>query len=339
MPELHPLLMLPDFRERIWGTRDLSLLYPHKSARQGGEFKEPIGEVWLTGDENRVANGALAGQRLADVVNEFGEELLGNAATDKSRFPLLIKFLFPREKLSVQVHPDDAAAQAMGLPCGKTECWYVLAASPGAQIALGLREGVSRQEVESAIAENRLEELLKWMEVHPGEMIYVDAGTVHAIGPGSILVETQQNSDTTFRLYDYGRPRELHLRDGLAAMKERTRAGKVRRLGANGSFHLIASPCFVVDRFVVREPRTFTQEGPKSSVEVLVALDGCGVVESQGHPPVTFAKGEAVVMPAAIRSYNLRPQWALEYLRASLPLETGAEVELLPPLAEDVRAT
>src|SRR3954469_8600970 len=98
MSQLYPLLMLPEFVERVWGTRDLSLIYPHKTARKGGEFEQPIGEVWLTGDDCRVANGALAGQTLNDICHRFGAEFIGDAARDTSRFPLLLKFLFPKEK-------------------------------------------------------------------------------------------------------------------------------------------------------------------------------------------------------------------------------------------------
>jgi mannose-6-phosphate isomerase len=321
MPGLYPLLLLPEFHERVWGTRDLSLIYPHKTARKGGEFEQPIGEVWLTGDQCRVANGDLAGQTLEAVTQRYGRELVGDAPNDRSRFPLLLKFLFPREKLSVQVHPDDEGARVLGQPCGKTECWYVLAAEPGAAVALGLKDGVTRADVERGIAETRMEMLVNWVPVRPGEMIYVDAGTVHAIGPGSILVETQQNSDTTYRLYDYGRPRELHIKEGLAAMKERTHAGKVARAGNNGIANLVSSPCFRVDKFVVKQEREIERRPGKSSAQVLVALDGCGVVEAEGMRPVTFAKGEAVVLPAEIGAYRLRPQWALECLRAMLPGE------------------
>jgi mannose-6-phosphate isomerase len=325
MPELYPLLLLPEFKERVWGTRDLSLLYPHKTARQGGEFEQLIGEVWLTGDDCRVANGALAGQTLAAVTQRFGRELIGEAAPDAARFPLLIKFLFPKERLSVQVHPDDAAARAVGMPNGKSECWYVLAAEPGAEVALGLRPGVTRAEVERAIAEIRLESLLHWVSLRPGDMIYVDAGTIHAIGPGAVLVETQQNSDTTYRLYDYGRPRELHVAQGLAAMKETTSAGKAPRREGGSVNHLIATPHFAVDKIVVKTPVTVPALLGRSSCQVLVALDGCGVVEAGGMRPVTFAKGECVVLPAGVGEVRLQPQWALECLRAWVPGEPVPE--------------
>src|SRR3954469_17091410 len=232
MSQLYPLLMLPEFVERVWGTRDLSLIYPHKTVRKGGEFEQPIGEVWLTGTQCRVSNGEFSGQTLGDMTARFGRELVGDAAPDPKHFPLLLKFLFPTQKLSVQVHPDDDDAKAIGQACGKTECWYVLAAKPGAQVGLGFIAGTSKPDVKQAIVEKRLEQLMNWIDVHPGELIYVDAGTVHAIGPGVAMVETQQNSGTTYRLYDCGRPRELHVEQGLAARREQTCAGKVTRIDA-----------------------------------------------------------------------------------------------------------
>src|SRR5215467_3707202 len=220
MPHLYPLRLHPEFYERVWGARNLGPIYSREITG------EPVGEVWLTGEKCRVANGPLAGRTLDDLSRESGAEFLGDAARD-SRFPLLLKFLFPKDKLSVQVHPDDETAARAGEPCGKTECWYVVSAEPGAQIALGLKPGIAKSEVEKAIRETRLEGLLNGITVRAGEMFYVEAGTVHAIGPGSVIVETQQNSDTTYRLYDYGRPRDLHVLDGLRVLKERTHAGRV----------------------------------------------------------------------------------------------------------------
>ncbi len=174
------------------------------------------------------------------------------------RFPLLTKFLFPHDKLSVQVHPDDERARELGQPCGKTECWYVAKCLPGAQVGLGLKPGVGKPEFEAAIRANRAEDLLNWIDLNRGDLIYCDAGTVHSIGPGSILIETQQNSDTTFRLYDFGRGRELHIEQGLRAMRESTNAGKVcRRVTALAAMIrcLVASPCFVVEHFAISYSR------------------------------------------------------------------------------------
>ncbi|MGA9814299.1 MAG: type I phosphomannose isomerase catalytic subunit [Terriglobales bacterium] len=322
--------MQPAFDPRPWGTLDLSPIYPNH------RFEEKIGEAWLTGDACKVANGPLSGQSLSELSSKYGRELVGEAPADPNRFPLLLKFLFPHEKLSVQVHPDDEAARRVGQPWGKTECWYVAHAKPGAQIGLGLKPGVTRDQFERAIAERRAEELLNWVNVYPGEMIYVAGGTVHTLGPGAIIVETQQQSDTTYRLYDYGRPRELHLKEGLAAIKEKVGSGKVVRPapqnmngGANRRAPLISSPYFAVDMFELKQPHSFhTQNGEgKSSVQILVAVEGCGIVEAAGANPVTLARGDAVVVPAAVGEYQVRPQWAVEFLQASVPAGPVSEPE------------
>jgi len=332
MTQLYPLLMSPAFDPRPWGTLDLSAIYPNH------KFNERIGEAWLTGDNCVVANGPLAKRSLADLSKEFGSELVGTAARDPQRFPLLLKFLFPEEKLSVQVHPDDAIAQGFGEPWGKTECWYVAHAKPGAQIALGLKPGVTVAQFAQGIQENRAEELLNWINVYQGEMIYVAGGTVHTLGPGAVIVETQQQSDTTYRLYDYGRGRPLHLERGLASIKERNASGKVIRpapVDINGGksrrSSMIAAPYFTVDLFELKEPQEFSttaseKDGSrKTSVQILVAVEGCGVVEAQGRDPVTLAKGDAVVIPAAVQGFTVRPQWAVEFLKASIPGATVPE--------------
>jgi mannose-6-phosphate isomerase len=330
MNELYPLLMSPAFDPRPWGTTDLSPIYPlHK-------FSEKIGEAWLTGDQCKIANGPLAGKTLAELSAQYGPALLGTAARDPKRFPLLLKFLFPHEKLSVQVHPDDAAAQVVGQPWGKTECWYVAHAKPGAQIGLGLKAGVTREQFAQSIHKNRAEELLNWVNVYPGEMIYVAAGTVHTLGPGAVIVETQQQSDTTYRLYDYGRPRELHLEHGLAAVKEKVASGKVVRPapqsmngGKNRRAPLIAAPYFAVDMLELREACDLhTDDGSgKNSAQILVAVEGCAMVEVQGSTPVTIAKGDAVVVPASAGEFRVAPQWNVELLKSSVPGKAFPEPE------------
>src|ERR1039457_2843706 len=166
---LGPFRLAPWFSPRPWGRLDLRPWYVDTGTT------EPVGEAWLTGPESVVETGAMAGQTLAAVTAEAGEALLG--ALDQiggPEFPLLVKLLFPNDKLSVQVHPDDAHAQAMGQPRGKTECWYVLEAKPGATIALGLREGATVDAVRAAIAAGTLEELLQWVPVQAGDMVFVD---------------------------------------------------------------------------------------------------------------------------------------------------------------------
>src|ERR1017187_2128262 len=240
-PRLGPFRLAPWFSERPWGRRDLRPWYFATGTT------EPVGEAWLTGPKSVVETGAMAGRTLAAVTAQASERLLG--ANGGTEFPLLVKLLFPSDKLSVQVHPDDAQAQAMGQPRGKTECWYVLEAKPGATIALGLREGATVDAVRAAIAAGTLEELLQWVPVQAGDMVFVDAGTVHAIGPGVVFLETQQTCDITFRMSDYGRPRELHVEQALRAMRLKTSAGKVKPAAMDGFTRLIAQKYFVVDRY------------------------------------------------------------------------------------------
>jgi mannose-6-phosphate isomerase len=333
MPDLYPLLLLPEFYERPWGARDLAPIYD-KKVEAGGQ---PIGEAWLTGDACSVANGPLRGRKLGELAKEFGAALGGSAAPLADCFPLLIKFLFPREKLSVQVHPDDEGAKRIGQACGKTECWYVLAAESGAQVGLGLKPGTTRDALKKAIAETRAEGLLNWIAVHAGEMIYVDAGTVHAIGPGAILVETQQNSDTTYRLYDYGRPRQLHVEEGLRATKEKTHAGKVRREASSPV--LISSPCFRVEkRSLGRGDSWAPGAGRGESARIVVALEGGARLEAPGHEAVAFSRGEAVVVPASVREFSVHPQWQLEFLAMSLPSEQAEHPETYMDVREGVKA-
>jgi mannose-6-phosphate isomerase len=334
MADLYPLLMKPVFDPRPWGRFDLSPIYSHA-------FREKIGESWLTGDNCVVQNGPLQGKSLAQLSAQYKRELVGNAPRDEPRFPLLMKFLFPAEKLSIQVHPDDAAAQEIGEPCGKTECWYVAHAGPGAEVGLGLKPGATRADFERAIHENRAEELLNWIPVLAGDMVYVAGGTVHTLGPGSIIVETQQQSDTTFRLYDYGRPRELHLENGLRVIKESAHSGKVARLqqldngsspGQNRYLPLVAAPCFVVERYGLTEPAFLgtRDQSEKSSVQIVVAIEGLGSLEVPGSE-VSFAMGDAVVVPASFSEFSIHPRPRIAFIRAYVPGQQLPE----PPINYD----
>lgn len=281
---LGPFRLAPWFSERVWGRRDLRPWYG-EDATAGR--KEPVGEAWLTGPQCVVETGAMKGRTLKEVSGD-------------SEFPLLVKMLFPSDKLSVQVHPDDAQAQAMGQARGKTECWYVLEAEPGAAVALGLKEGAAAERVREAVAVGTLEDLMEWVPVSVGEMVFVDAGTVHAIGPGVVLLETQQTCDVTFRLYDYGRLRELHLEQGLKVMKMQTAAGKVaaKRMGGGGSgfTRLIEQRYFVVDRYEVGAGSEVVV--PVQGAGCLVGLKGEASVECEGAEAVELLAGQAVVVPA-----------------------------------------
>jgi len=201
----------------------------------------------------------------------------------------------------------------------------VLEAKPGSQVALGLKPGVTLKEFEQSIHGTTAEQLLNWIDVHQADMLYVAAGTVHTIGGGLVLLETQQSSDITYRLYDYGRPRELHIADGLAAVKLRTHAGKVLRRMEDDSRFLVRSPFFQVEKFNLKQP--LDAQVSAESPHIVVATRGSGILESQGMEPVSFACGDAVVVPACVMQYTVRPQWELEMMRMSLPAGAVPEPE------------
>lgn len=316
MAKLGPFRLRPWFRTRIWGVRDLSPWYDYPVG------DEPIGEVWLSGDDCVVDNGPLAGLKFSQVFEQFREPLLGADAADAERFPLLMKVLFPREKLSVQVHPNDALARAEGEPHGKTECWYALQAEPGAAVALGFRPGVTQAEARDAIHTGTLEALLQWVPVRQSDMIFVDAGTVHAIGPGLVLLEIQQNSDMTYRLYDYGRPRELHLEKGFAAMRLQTEAGKVEPRTNGNKTLLIHSSYFRVDRFALTPKKTPEQfalrtqnDSAVGAVQLVFVTQGSGCLNVHGEQPIQLHRGDLAVVPACIQHWSMSPQGPMEIVR------------------------
>jgi mannose-6-phosphate isomerase len=266
---------------------------------------EPIGEAWLTGPQCLIETGDQQGRTLSELAEAYPDALLGPHRNEVGDYPLLVKILFPHEKLSVQVHPDDKLAQQIGEPRGKTECWYVLEAQPGAAIALGLKKGSTVEAMRKAIGDHTLEAMLEQVPVVKGDMIFVDAGTVHAIGPGVVLLETQQTSDITYRLYDYGRPRELHVDRGLAATRLHTAAGKVAPKAEGARVRLIEQKYFSVDRIDLDNKSPFLSKAPAGVPHSLVAVEGAAVLYAEGCDPVDLMLGRAVVVPAAIPSYRL----------------------------------
>jgi mannose-6-phosphate isomerase len=301
--ELAPFRVEPRFTARVWGFRDLRPWYDHVA--EG----EPIGEVWLTGDDCLVATGPHAGKRLAALFSEAGEALLGRGAPS-AESPLLIKTIFAREKLSVQVHPDDKMAQKYCQPRGKTECWYALAAEPGAEVAVGVKPGTTLKQIEEEIQAGTLEASLNAVPIAAGDLIFVDAGTIHAIWPGSILLETQQNSDTTYRMFDYGRGRELHIQESLEATKLTTRAGKIAPRRLADRTVLIDAEYFRVERIPVAGSCSSAslRGDEKSGLAYLFAAAGSGRLTGAGFEPVELPARQIVAVPAA------SPEFVLEDL-------------------------
>ena len=289
-----PVTLRPIFSERIWGVETLPNWYPQPAAGK------PVGEAWLTAESCVVNSGPLEGTSLAELTKRYPTAFGGGTFAE---FPLLIKTLFPREKLSVQVHPNDAQAGALGLGRGKTECWYVLSAEPGAALALGFREEISLDQIRAAIADGTLEDKLRYLPVKAGDMVFVDAGTVHSIGPGMVVLETQEYSDITYRLYDYGRPRELHVEAGLAVSRTASSAGLVAPVEMDGFTRLVACDYFVVDRFSLSKGEA--PLGICNQMQMLFAMGEGSSVESDAGT-TRLEPGRIVLLPDEGVEYVLR---------------------------------
>ena len=307
-----PFRIAPRFVDRVWGYWDLHPWYDRIAVGN------PIGEVWLTGDECLVETGPHAEKTLGNLFREASQALLG-AEAPSPESPLLIKVIFAREKLSVQVHPDDRLAQKYGQPRGKSECWYALAAKPGAQVACGLKSGVTLDKVKEGIEAGTLEESLNMLPVAEGDAIYVDAGTVHAIWPGSILLETQQNCDLTYRMYDYGRGRELHIEKSLEAMRLVTRAGKIPVKVLADRTILVDEDFFRLERLTVAGSRASTSlrgenERPHG-LAYLFAAAGEGRVAGPEFEPVDLHARSIVAVPAASPAFAVEDLGGLELIR------------------------
>jgi mannose-6-phosphate isomerase len=317
---LYPLTFQPIFKERIWGGRNLERLYQKSLPEQ-----VPIGESWEITDRPEdvsvIANGPLAGADLRWLMEHHEPELLGKSPSQRGRFPLLIKLLDAREKLSLQVHPPPAIARQFGGE-PKTEMWYIADATPAADLFAGLRKGVTRAEFEQKIKTGQVAECFHRLPVKTGDALFLPSGRVHAVGAGNVIFEIQQNSDTTYRVFDWnrvgldGKPRELHLERSLASIDfddfEPTLI--TSKYSLNPTFavrFLVDHPLFRVDACRVKRGERFYLRS--DSVQVLGVLRGrlalAGGGEEMVLPPGRFA-----MLPAGLERAALRAETQVEFL-------------------------
>lgn len=278
--------ILPEFVPRPWGCRTLAPLFEMPSG-----VSDPIGEVWLTSMDCRVA--LTDSKEPTGTLGEFWSQLLaverGSSTEGFERFPLLLKFIFTAEKLSVQVHPGDKYAQQNeDEPWGKTEAWHILHAEPDAWVKVGFQDGVSSDQVEAAWGKPEMEGLLNHLPVATGDTVFVPAGTVHAIGPGLCLCEIQQYSDVTYRVYDYGRlgldgnPRQLHLEKARAvANLKAVSAGRLSSFSVEAMGRLVANPYFAIRD--CQFGGSFKVAPNSESFDVFVICDGNGTARNEGR--------------------------------------------------------
>jgi mannose-6-phosphate isomerase len=319
---LYPLTFHPIFKERVWGGRELERLYGKKLPPG-----RPIGESWeisdRPGDASVIANGPLAGKTLRWLMENHRAELLGAAkpGTD-GRFPLLCKILDAREKLSLQVHPPAAKAAGLkGEP--KTEMWFIADAAPGAELFVGLKRGVTREAFEKKVKTGGVADCFHRVPVHAGDAMFLPSGRVHAIGAGPVIFEIQQNSDTTYRVFDWnrvgldGKPRELHVAQSLASIdfndfEPKPVQSKVASAGRIQKRPLVNDPLFNVESW---EMASGAGGSLKPKLLQIVAVTKGRLEIQSGSTMVALSAGQFSLVPAALVQTEVRAKSDVVLLR------------------------
>jgi mannose-6-phosphate isomerase len=340
MPPLYPLTFEPVLKRYLWGGRRLGTVLG-KPIGEGSDYAES----WEVADHEHgqsiVAGGPLAGTSLHELMIMRGIELLGRPAErhggrslqgiSQPRFPLLFKFLDCQRDLSVQVHPNDQAAARLTPPdLGKTEAWVVLDAQPRSRIYAGLKKGIDESKLRRALSDGSVEECLHWFEPRAGDCVFIPAGTVHALGAGLLVAEIQQASDTTYRLYDWGRtgpdgkPRPLHVEQALAAIDFSAAEIEIAKPSpepkARPAERLVSCDKFVLDRRILQREEPLDEEPLEMGqrFHILSVVEGqLAILSSAGQ--VHLRRGETALLPACLQEIALRPEARAVALDMYLP--------------------
>jgi mannose-6-phosphate isomerase len=292
----YPLKFRPIPKKRPWGGHKLREVF--KKDLPAGE---KIGESWeladLPEDKSVIANGELAGQTIHSAIGKYPKEIMGDE-NFSGAFPLLIKFLDAQDVLSVQVHPDPETCKRMGRGEPKTECWYIISAEPGSVIYKGLKEGVTKEQFTEAIEKGSVEDMLVKIQVEVGECHFLPAGTVHAIGPGLLITEIQMPSDTTYRVYDWGRvdekgkARELHIKEALESIHFDSSGDNlsVTKIG-----RLVDCEYFKVDKG--HQGKNCELLISAGQMKTLIIISGSGTFTGAGEG-IEFTEGDTLLIPA-----------------------------------------
>ncbi|MEQ8626334.1 type I phosphomannose isomerase catalytic subunit [Ekhidna sp.] len=323
MSQLYPLKFNPIFKEKLWGGQKIKTIL-------GKEFGDldNCGETWelsgVPGNISEVANGALKGKQLTDLIVENNAELVGDSIYQhfENEFPLLIKFIDAGQDLSVQVHPDDELAQKRHACPGKTEMWYIMQADEGASLINGFVKDTNREEYQEYFNNGKIMDLLHSQKVETGEVYYLPAGRVHTIGKGLMIAEIQQTSDITYRIYDFdrvdkdGKQRELHVEEALDAID----FSKPEQLKSeyetvlNQANTIVSSPYFSTNMLILDQRKTM-KRSELDCFKIYIAVGGSGKIEGV---PIKF--GEVVLVPACMKEYTIEPDGELELLETYIEL-------------------
>lgn len=320
---MYPLKFENIYFDKIWGGRDFQLF--RNNLPEGN-----VGESWDVAchphGTSVVANGKFKGMKLDSLIKEKGEELIGTRiAVD--RFPLLVKLINANDSLSVQVHPDDEYAKRVEGELGKTEVWYVVEAFDGANVVVGTKE-CTKEQFKKAIETGKLDELVNKVYIKKGEVYFVKSGLVHAIGQGVIIAEIQQNCDTTYRVYDYNRGRELHIEKALAVTNLELRGERSKGLSVccEGYKKTYYSLCqfFCLEIYEVTD--SFKEISDKERFYIFTVVEGEGVINySTGSE--TLKKGDSILIPASLGDYEVHGK--LKLLKSYVPDLDKVEKEIL----------
>lgn len=304
---MKPLRFKDNFKHIVWGGTAI------------GGYKGidvpwfDIGESWeVSGNEHAesvVDGGEFAEMKLSEVIAVKGAELVGKAVFDKygDRFPLIVKIIDARRNLSMQVHPDDEAAVASGMPFGKTEMWYILESNPYSSIYAGLRSDMTREQLMASVKNHSIMNQVNDLHGDPGDVFFIPGGQIHAIGEGNLLLEVQQNCDCTYRIFDYGRldsngcRRQLHVKEALGVVSLKANTGlKIDRseatVSANGGY-LLECPYFKIKEEIIKEPRLI--KNTRDSFMILFCREGeVQITDGEGHSE-TLRRGQTILYPAS----------------------------------------
>jgi mannose-6-phosphate isomerase len=300
---LYPLLLEPALHTRVWGGRRLQT-----QLNKTLPTDEPYGESWELHDTAKIVNGEHTGKTIGELLSEYGTDLIGEHSDPAQGFPLLAKFLDAAEWLSIQVHPNNQQALELeGESRGKTEAWVILTADPGSRLVIGVRQGTDRDMIEQAIRDNSLEDLLVYVNVKPGDVLYIAAGTIHAIGGGILLYEIQQSSDITYRFYDWGRmgldgkPRPLHVEKSLKVSNIATLPHVAHPIGDGEP--IVAGEYFTTYRHTLNgNSLNLDTEGQFFHALTCIA----GEVEAvTGSMTVPMHTGQTILIPTKLGTYSL----------------------------------
>ena len=321
MNELYPLKFKPVFDDRIWGGEKIR-------SRLGLDFTPLVrcAEAWvLSGCEGKqtiVSEGFLEGNEINELVEVYMDDFVGGKVfeTTGDIFPLLIKFIDSRDWLSIQVHPDDELAHKRGLPNGKTEMWYVLDADENAQLIAGFNRKITQKQYLDHLQKKTLPEIMNYEKVHTGDVFFMPAGRVHSLGPGVLLAEIQQTSDTTYRIYDWdrkddkGNERELHTEQALAAIDFNSYSEYKTnyRPRLNETIGLVNCPYFTTNLLELAQPlrKDYTE---LDSFVVYICLEG-GMKIKCGEKSAGIVKGEVVLIPAMFDVAEIYPDSKVKFL-------------------------